>query len=236
MMPSHVMLAKSNYPEFFVVCNLISIYQLLFDRYGPRHWWPAGSPFEMAVGAILTQNTNWSNVEKAIANLRSAKALSSEALCALSRNDLEELIQPSGFFRQKAERLFLFSCYLRDHYRGSLGKMLDQPLEPLRQELLSLKGIGPETADSILLYGGGHSSFVVDAYTDRLFSRLGLFAAGEKYHDIQKFFLQRLPPDAPLFNEYHALIVFHCKQHCRKQPLCTDCPLEKNCRFRQQNP
>jgi len=213
--------------------QLRSIYQLLLDRYGPQHWWPAETPFEMAIGAILTQNTNWPNVEKAIANLRDAAALSSEAICFLPRLDLESLIRPSGFFRQKAERLALFSCYLHDHYQGNLELMLQQPPEPLRRELLTLKGIGPETADSILLYAGGHPSFVVDAYTDRLFSRLGLLAGGENYQDIQAFFMQRLPREAQLFNEFHALIVSHCKQHCRKQPRCSDCPLEKICRFRQ---
>jgi len=216
--------------------DLMTVYQLLFDRYGPRHWWPAESPFEMAVGAILTQNTNWGNVEKAVANLRQADALSAAALCSLSRSELEKLITPSGFFRQKAERLQLFGCFLRDHYRGSLELLLRKSLEPLRKELLTLKGIGPETADSILLYAGGHLTFVVDAYTGRLFSRLGHLCGTENYEEIRNFFLRRLPRDVGLYNEYHALIVVHCKEHCRKRPDCPGCPLEMICAYRQQNP
>ncbi len=218
------------------MCDLLSIYQQLFERYGPRCWWPAESPFEMAIGAILTQNTNWKNVEKAIANLRAAAALSAEAICRLDQEELERLIKPSGFFRQKAERLQLLASYLCRNYAGSLELLLQQPLEPLRQELLGLKGIGPETADSILLYAGGHPSFVIDAYTLRLFSRLGLFKSDEKYHRARDFFMQRLPEDPQLYNEYHALVVIHCKEHCRKQPLCAGCPLASICAYRQQNP
>lgn len=216
--------------------NLMTIYQQLFDRYGPRHWWPAETPFEVAIGAILTQNTNWNNVEKAIANLRVADALSCEAICALSRNQLETLIRPAGFFRQKAERLQLFTAYLRDRHQGCLEKMLQQPLEPLRKELLEQKGIGPETADSILLYAGERLSFVVDAYTGRLFSRLGLLNGHEKYEQLRSIFMDRLPSQTALYNEYHALIVIQCKEHCRKRPLCPGCPLESICNYRQQNP
>lgn len=216
--------------------ELINIYQLLFDHYGPRNWWPADSSFEMAIGAILTQNTNWRNVEKAIANLSADDVLNCAAICTLSRERLEELIRPSGFFRQKAERLQLFACYLRKNYQGNLEKMLQQPLAPLRKELLALKGIGPETADSILLYAGGHPSFVVDTYTGRLFTRLGLLSNKEKYEQIRSLFMQQLPPQAALYNEYHALIVIQCKEHCRKRPLCPGCPLESVCNYRQQNP
>lgn len=216
--------------------ELMKIYQLLLERYGRRNWWPADSPFEMAIGAILTQNTNWQNVEKAIANLSAAGALSCAALCTLPRERLEELIRPSGFFRQKAERLQRFAGYLRENYQESLEKMLQQPLAPLRKELLALKGIGPETADSILLYAGEHLSFVVDAYTGRLFSRLGLLNGTEKYAQIRTFFMQQLPAQAALYNEYHALIVIQCKEHCRKRPLCPGCPLESVCNYRQQNP
>lgn len=216
--------------------DLMTVYRLLYDRYGPCHWWPAETPFEVAVGAILTQNTNWGNVERAIASLRTADTLSSAALCTLPRSELERLITPSGFFRQKAERLQLFGCYLRDHYRGHLETLLAQPLEPLRRELLALKGIGPETADSILLYAGGHLSFVVDAYTGRLFGRLGHLHGTEKYEEIRSFFMHQLPPEVPLYNEYHALIVNHCKEHCRKRPACPACPLETICAYRQQSP
>lgn len=216
--------------------ELIKTYRQLLDHYGPRNWWPADSPFEVAVGAILTQNTNWSNVEKAIANLCSADCLDCHKLCELDRQELETLIRPSGFFRQKAERLQLFCQYLRDNYQGSLEKLLSQPLETTRPELLQLKGVGPETADSILLYAGGQPSFVVDAYTGRLFSRIGILEGTEKYEQIRALFMDRLPSQSDLYNEYHALIVIHCKEHCRKRPLCTDCPLEGGCLYRQQNP
>jgi endonuclease-3 related protein len=216
--------------------ELTEIYQHLLDRYGCRHWWPADTPFEVAVGAILTQNTNWNNVETAIINLRGAEALTCGAINRLPRGELESLIRPSGFFRQKAERLQLFSGYLREHYQDSLELMLRQPLAEVRQELLAQKGIGPETADSILLYAGGHPSFVIDAYTLRLFSRIGLFKNNVKYEPARDYFMQRLPVKPPLYNEYHALIVIQCKQHCRKRPLCSGCPLEKRCRYRQLNP
>ena len=216
--------------------DLITIYQQLLDRYGNRNWWPAESPFEMAIGAILTQNTNWNNVETAIANLRAADALSCAAINGLSPAELEELIRPSGFFRQKAQRLQLFSGYLRDHYQGSLESMLQQPLAEVRRELLAQKGIGPETADSILLYAGDHPSFVIDAYTLRLFSRIGLFNSQQTYDTARQYFMDQLPAQTQFYNEYHALIVIQCKENCRKRPLCPGCPLEHRCRYRQQNP
>lgn len=216
--------------------DLMKIYSRLLDHYGPRNWWPAETPFEVAVGAILTQNTNWSNVEKAIVNLCAAEALDCDRVCELDRQELETLIRSSGFFRQKAERLQLFCHHLRDNYHGSLEKMLSHPLETVRAELLQLKGIGPETADSILLYAGERPSFVVDAYTVRLFSRVGLLEGSEKYEQIRSLFMQQLPRQSSLYNEYHALIVIHCKEHCRKRPLCPDCPLEERCLYRQQNP
>ena len=216
--------------------DLMTIYQQLLAHYGPRHWWPADTPFEVVIGAILTQNTNWNNVEKAIVNLRSANALSCAALCNLPQPELENLIRPSGFFRQKAQRLQLFSCYLRDNYQSNLQAMLQQPLNDVRKELLAQKGIGPETADSILLYAGKRPSFVVDAYTGRLFRRLGLLDGSEKYEQIRSLFMQKLPTESDLYNEYHALIVIHCKEHCKKRPLCTGCPLESGCAYRQQNP
>lgn len=211
--------------------DILAIYQDLFKRYGAQHWWPAESHFEMAVGAILTQNTNWQNVEQAIANLREADGLSVLAINALKTAELEELIRPSGFFRQKAERLQLFSRYLQDHYHSSLEEMLRQPLAPLRTELLTLKGIGPETADSILLYAGEHPSFVVDAYTVRIFKRLGLLEGKEKYEEIRSLFMTGLPADVALYNEYHALIVVHAKLHCLKKPRCQHCPLTSGCRY-----
>ncbi len=209
--------------------ELLQIYQILLKTYGQRHWWPADSPFEVVVGAFLTQNTNWRNVEKAITNLRQADALSCAALLRLSATEVQELIRPAGFFRQKAQRLQGFCHHLQSHYQGSLEAMLQQPTSQLRSELLNLKGIGPETADSILLYAGQHRSFVVDAYTRRLFSRIGILQGTEKYSEIRALFMAKLPAEVELYNEYHALIVQHCKQFCRTRPLCPACPLAELC-------
>ncbi|MEE4254319.1 MAG: endonuclease III domain-containing protein [Desulfuromusa sp.] len=215
--------------------NLLDIYQRLFDHYGNRHWWPADTPFEVVIGAILTQNTNWNNVEKAMTNLRQADALSIDAVLKLEREKLEQLIRPSGFFRQKAERLQLFCRYLQEHHQGNLDHLLDQELNLVRNELMRLKGIGPETADSILLYAGQRASFVVDAYTHRLFQRLGILAGTEKYAFVRDLFMSNLPEDIQLYNEYHALIVIHCKDFCRKKPLCHNCPCADICLEKQRN-
>ena len=209
--------------------DLRGIYDILLATYGPQHWWPAETSFEVVIGAFLTQNTNWNNVEKAIANLKQAQALSHRAVFEMPTDQLEELIRPAGFFRQKAERLQGFCRHLQEHYRGSLDVMLQQPTSQLRSELLSLKGIGPETADSILLYAGQHRSFVVDAYTRRLFSRIGILQGTENYAEIRALFMAKLPAEVELYNEYHALIVQHCKQFCRTKPLCPACPLAELC-------
>jgi len=221
-------------PERKIDAKMITFlhaYRLLLNHYGPQHWWPADSPFEVTVGAFLTQNTNWSNVEKAIANLRQAEALSCAAILGTAPAELEQLIRPAGFFRQKAERLKLFCRHLGNRYQGNLDAMLRQPTADLRRELLSLKGIGPETADSILLYAGQHLSFVVDAYTNRLFQRLGALTGDETYDRVRALFMDRLPQDVATYNEYHALIVIHCKQFCKKTPQCDNCPCLDNCNF-----
>ncbi|WP_225072155.1 endonuclease III domain-containing protein [Desulfuromonas sp. CSMB_57] len=205
------------------------LFRSLAGYYGPLHWWPADSPWEVVLGAILTQNTAWRNVEQAIAALKATISLTPEALLQLPLGQLEALIRPAGFFRQKAERLQLFARYLVERHGGSLATLLDGTLEAVRAELLTLKGVGPETADSILLYAGGRPSFVIDAYTRRLLGRLGLLTGGESYAEIRHLFMSRLPADADLFNEYHALIVEHCKQFCRKRPLCDTCPLRVDC-------
>lgn len=209
--------------------DLKTVFGKLAQAYGPLHWWPAETPFEVAIGAILTQNTNWKNVEMAIDNLRRELSLTPKALAEAPREKLEELIRPSGFFRQKAERLQLLVEHLHTHHHGSLEQLLRQPLEHARNELLRLKGIGPETADSILLYAGNLPSFVVDAYTRRLFERLGHLNGNEKYEGIRAWFMTRLPQETDLFNEYHALIVEHCKRFCRKRPLCCECCLNDVC-------
>lgn len=209
--------------------RLNTIFNRLLKRFGPLHWWPADSPFEVVVGAILTQNTAWRNVERAIAALKTEIPIEPGQLLRIDRQSLEGLIRPAGFFRQKAERLQLFAAYLRDHHAGDLSAMLAGPLQQVRNELLACKGIGPETADSILLYAGGHPSFVVDAYTRRLLIRLDLLRGDEPYEKIRRLFMDHLPHNSDLFNEYHALIVEQCKQYCRVKPLCADCCLQEGC-------
>lgn len=215
--------------------NLMVIYQRLLNDYGTHDWWPAQTPFEVVIGAILTQNTNWKNVEQALNNLRRAEALNPETIRQLSTPKLERLIRPSGFFRQKSERLKLFCQHLKERHQDRLDLWLKQDFDQVRNELLDLKGIGPETADSIMLYAGQRLTFVVDAYTNRVFTRLGLLKGKEKYAEVRKMFMREVEPDVKIYNEYHALIVNHCKEHCRKKPLCQDCPLFDMCKFEQKS-
>ena len=212
--------------------TLLKIYYLLLKEYGEQHWWPAETPFEVMLGAILTQNTAWTNVEKAITGLKKACDLTPEGILSLAPEQLEEAIQSSGYFRQKAERVHGFCLYLVKTGEGDISRMEDIPTSKLREELLALKGIGPETADSILLYALSRSVFVVDAYTRRLLSRLGMCPETAKYEDLQAQFMDNLDPDAEMFNEYHALIVRHAKERCRKrEPECEECALRKLCKF-----
>jgi endonuclease-3 related protein len=205
--------------------KLKKIFDLLLDRYGHLQWWPAETPFEVCVGAILTQNTNWGNVEKAIANLKREGLLSAKALRDLPVDRLAEVIRPAGFFNVKSERLKGFTSWLFERYEGSLERLFAGDWHKLRQELLMVKGIGPETCDSILLYAGAKPSFVVDSYTRRLLTRLGFISGRESYEDIRALFMENLPQDVELFNEYHALIVHHAKEHCRKTPRCAGCAI-----------
>ena len=205
---------------------LLQIYQKMFDALGPRHWWPGETPFEVVIGAILTQNTNWSNVEKAIKNLKTAGKLSPEGMYELSVTELAELIRPSGFFNVKAKRVKAFINWLFSRYEGNLSKMFAQKLQALRSELLSVKGIGPETADSILLYAGNMPTFVVDAYTHRIFSRHELIPEESTYDEMKSFFEENLPEDVQLFNEYHALLVNIGKTFCKTKKVCEPCPLK----------
>jgi endonuclease-3 related protein len=208
------------------------IYDTLYRTYGPQDWWPADSPFEVMLGAILTQNTNWANVEKAMASLRGVCELTPESIFSLPPDRLEEAIRSSGYFRQKAGRLQGFCRFLIDRYGGELSGMGGYDTSKLRDELLSLNGIGPETADSILLYALQRPVFVVDAYTTRLFSRLGLCTEKTRYHEIQNLFMDNIEPDVQMFNEYHALIVRHCKKKClTKIHLCDECSLRDFCRY-----
>lgn len=174
-------------------------YRALFRAWGPQHWWPAQSRFEVIVGAYLTQNTAWTNVEKALANLRAARVLSVRGICAVSLAELERLLRPAGYFRQKAKRLKLFVAFLDREYEGSLRKLFARPTNILREELLNLHGIGPETADSILLYAGNHPVFVVDAYTRRVLDRHGILSEKAGYEEIRKLFEETLTPVADSF-------------------------------------
>jgi endonuclease III related protein len=201
-------------------------YNSLFTAFGPQHWWPGETPFEVIVGAILTQNTSWTNVERAIANLKREELLSPRAIEKVSTRRLQNLIRPSGYFRQKARKLKAFCAFLRVEYRGSLKRMFATPTIVLRQKLLGVFGIGPETADSILLYAGEHAVFVVDAYTKRMLSRHGWANESMKYDAIRWIFERQLAPNVEQFKEFHALIAGAGKRFCRPQkPLCGECPL-----------
>ena len=214
---------------------LMGMYAAMAGHFCPCRWWPGDSPFEVVVGAVLTQNTAWRNVEKALARLRALDALRPAALWALPPEVLQEALRPSGFFRLKAERLRNLLDYMRS-FAGwdtppgdaSLDFMRSRPGEELRRELLAVRGIGPETADCILLYALGHPSFVADAYTRRIFSRHGLLPEDASYERMRDFFMQALPLDTKLFNEYHALVVRTGNTFCRKSvPLCSQCPLQR---------
>jgi endonuclease-3 related protein len=205
-----------------------SVHRILREQHGEQEWWPGDSAFEIMVGAILTQNTAWTNVEKAIANLKQADALSLPGILDLPRDSLAELIRPSGYYNQKAKRLQGFCAWLND--QGGIETLKEQETSELRKNLLAINGIGPETADDILLYALGRPVFVIDAYTRRLFSRLNLIAGLESYEDLRMQFEASLKGDANFYNEYHALIVIHGKDVCRKSPLCDDCYLQSWCR------
>ncbi len=215
------------YPRLRPSPHPIALYEALYRRWGPQGWWPAKTPFETVVGAILTQNTAWTNVERAIANLRSADALSPDALRALPPERLAELIRPAGYFNVKARRLRAFLDRLFAEFGGSLDRLFKVPTDSLRRLLLSIHGIGPETADSILLYAAERPVFVADAYTRRALVRHGWAAPDASYDALTQFFSRRLPRDTALFNEYHALIVQLGKEQCRSQPLCDTCPWQR---------
>lgn len=206
--------------------RLQAMYEAMYAAYGPQHWWPGETPTEIVIGAILTQNTAWRNVETAIDNLRRAGLLDWSRLRELSAEDLAELIRPAGTYKVKARRLRGFVDWLWDHYDGDLDRMFATPLYSLREELLSLSGIGRETADAILLYAGGMPTFVVDAYTARILRRHRLIDESADYEEIKETFESSLPADSRLFNEYHALLVQVGKTHCRPRPKCDNCPLD----------
>lgn len=230
-------------------------YRTLLRAWGPQHWWPARTPFEVIVGAYLTQNTAWTNVEQALRRLRSARVLSMSGIRRINPAKLETLIRPAGYFRQKAQRLKNFVAFVDQNYGGSLRRMFARPTEQLRQELLAMNGIGPETADSILLYAGNHEVFVVDAYTRRILTRHNLLPSKASYEDLRNFFQRALTPlraesgesgkqssfahspspmsrsarnsQVQVYNEMHGLIVGVGKHYCAKaKPRCDQCPLK----------
>jgi endonuclease-3 related protein len=205
--------------------HLWTIYEKLDAFFGDLRWWPGDTPFEVIVGAILTQNTNWKNVERAIGNLREAGILHPGGLHVIAAEPLSELIRPSGYYRLKANRLKAFLEFLFQEYSGDLKRMFREDLWVLRDKLLAVKGIGEETADSILLYAGCKPVFVVDTYTRRILERHRLIGEGAGYGEIQALFMENLPSDVRLFNQFHALIVNTGKNYCGKSPNCEGCPL-----------
>ncbi len=217
--------------------DLQAVYARLLERYGAQGWWPAATVWEMIVGAVLTQHTSWTNVERALARLARAGALTPEGMRALDAATLAELIAPAGSRARKAATLLGVLAWLDATYGGDLARMQAAPAATLRPQLLALFGIGPETADCIVLYAAKEPSFVIDAYTIRLMTRLGVCAPTVGYHELQARFHAALPPDAALFGEYHALIVAHGKATCRARgPRCADCVLLVGCAYGQAQP
>ena len=209
--------------------DLADVYERLRSHRGPAGWWPAETPFEVCVGAILVQNTAWPNVEKALCSLRAAGRLSYEGLAGLGQEELAALIRPSGCYNVKAGRLAAFVDFLGREYGGRVEAMAERDARALREQLLAVRGIGRETADSIALYAAGLPLFVVDAYTRRVFGRLGMIRGDESYDALQDYFMTELAADADLFNDYHAQIVIHAKDICRPRPHCARCPLDSIC-------
>ncbi|MEA3254872.1 MAG: hypothetical protein U9Q22_03440 [Candidatus Altiarchaeota archaeon] len=209
--------------------DLLGIYSILFKEFGKQDWWPAETGFEVVIGAILTQATAWRNVKLAIMNLKREDLLSPEGIYEAGEDRLGGLIKPAGYFNAKAKKLKEFVNFLFRSYGGNLELMLNQPYENLRNELLSIWGIGPETADSIILYAANKPCFVVDAYTKRILSRIGLVNGGIGYDDLKNFFENNLPRDAELYNEFHALLVKLGKEYCKPTPSCSECPIRGIC-------
>ncbi len=205
---------------------LMKIYLELYKAYGPRNWWPGETSFEVMVGAILTQNTSWRNVEKAIQKLKGKGVLNPQGIRDLKESELARLIKSSGYYRIKTDRLKSFINFLFQEYGGDLKRMKRERLGELRERLLGVKGVGPETADSILLYGLKKPIFVADAYTKRILSRHGLISEKASYEEVQGVFMDHLACNEKLFNEYHALLVYLGKTLCKKIPKCDACPIK----------
>lgn len=221
-------------PAASLAQTLREVYRLLYSHYGPQHWWPGDGPFEIMVGAVLTQSVNWGNVERAIANLKQAQALSPSALRTLPLSELSLLIRPVGFHRVKALKLRALGEFLKE-FDDDTAQLFALDTMELRARLLAVYGIGEETADSIALYAAGKPLFVIDAYTRRILERLADLSA-LSYHSLQRLFMEHLPPEPALFNEYHALLVRHGKETCRQKPRCPLCPLNQVCPSPQHHP
>jgi endonuclease-3 related protein len=206
--------------------KLNSIYHKLFTCFGPQYWWPGETPFEVAVGAILTQNTNWTNVEKAINNLKNSGKLNLKAMRGIDIDELASLIRPAGYFNVKAKRLKNFIALLADEYKGSMKIMKREDLYVIREKLLLVNGIGPETADSIMLYALEKPVFVIDAYTKRILSRHNIMDHDSSYNEFQELFQSQFQKNVCFYKEYHALLVHLAKNYCRTKPACAGCPLE----------
>ena len=207
------------------------LFTALFDAYGPRHWWPTvhGGSFELVVGAILVQNISWGNVERALVNMRDADVWSFPAILDTPDDEMHDIIRPSGYYKAKTRKLKEFADFILSHHDGDLERLFAMPIGEMREQLLSVWGIGEETADDIILYGAKQPSFVIDAYTKRLLARLGWKIQGKSYSAYQELFHEMLPHDAYLFNEYHALIDHHVARICRKKPSCDRCVLKDDC-------
>ena len=204
---------------------LMSLYEAMRTHFGHRNWWPGDTPFEVCVGAVLTQNTSWKNVAKAIDNLKGAQALDPLVMHRMSHEELAELIRPAGYYNIKARRLSNFINCLVERYEGNLQRLFAIPIEPLRDELLAINGVGPETADSMILYGAEKPIFVVDAYTKRVLSRHGIIDGKALYPEVQALFHDSIPRDTTLYNDFHAQFVAVGHHYCKKKPRCGDCPL-----------
>ena len=205
--------------------QLMIIFETLLYAFGPRHWWPGDSPLEVMVGAVLTQNTSWRNVEKAIANMKDRRIMDLTRLAEIDERELADIIRSAGFYNVKSRRLKAFIVDFHGRFNGTIEGTAAMTTRALRNYLLNISGIGPETADSILLYALERPLFVVDAYTKRFLKNHRILVGGGDYHEVQRFFVDNLPENIYIFNEFHALIVRLCQQHCKKKPDCTRCPL-----------
>lgn len=207
--------------------KLMDMFDLLVAHFGPQAWWPGETDIEMMVGAVLTQNTNWKNVEKAIENLKSKGLLTVNALCSMPTEALAQEIRPAGYYNIKAKRLMNLIQFIKDRYGEDLSGFYEDETQTLKEGLLSVNGVGPETADSILLYAARRPVFVIDAYTHRILARHGMSEEQADYYELQELFMDHLPEDQELYGEFHALIVQTGKNYCKRKPLCLECPLEK---------